>query len=91
MPRPKPVAVTTGAVSVTANEGGAGGRGIRVSTAISQTANMMTPPSSEPSTLNSALNITDLPHRHHSAFESSICRSLRLPNTNVLAAKPRKM
>ena len=81
MPRPKPAAVTTGAVSVTANEGGTGGRGMRASTAMSQMANMMIPPSSEPSTRTSALNIADLPCRHHSAFDSPPRRFLRLPNT----------
>jgi len=80
MPRPKPAAVTTGAVSVTANEGGTGGRGMRASTAMSHTANMMTPPSSEPSTRKSALNIADLPCRHHSAFDSPTRHSFRLPN-----------
>jgi len=42
---------------VTANEGGTGGRGMRASTAMSQTANMIIPPSSEPSTRTSAINI----------------------------------
>jgi hypothetical protein len=65
-------------MSVTASEGGTGGRGMRASTAMSQAANMMIPPSRAHSTRTHALNIANLPLRRHAAIESPRRRSLRL-------------
>jgi hypothetical protein len=76
MPRPNPAAVTAAAISVAANEGGTGGRGMVESNATSQTAKARVPPMTEPNNRASKSRISDLAPRQVSRLAFAIRRVL---------------